>query len=73
MNITFTFTKPENTKGVIHSHNLEGKSGAVYRLPTLSYVCIVDKDHRQVGYDIIVNRLFALRNDAFISRMVGTL
>lgn len=61
------------TKSTVNNHSLQGVAGAVYRLPELGYVCIVDKDHRQVGYDIVVNRLLALRNDLFIARYINTL
>lgn len=53
-----------------HGHD---KLGAVYSLPTLTYVCIVDKSNDQAGYDIVVNRLLALKNDTFVAGSVRTL
>jgi hypothetical protein len=49
------------------------KLGGVYSLPQLTYVCIVDKSNDQMGYDIVVNRLLALKNDSFIAGSVTTL
>jgi hypothetical protein len=49
------------------------KLGVVYVLPHLTYVCIVDKSNDQKGYDIVVNRLLALKNDSFVARNVTTL
>ena len=49
------------------------KLGGVYSLPNLGYVCIVDKSNDQMGYDIVVNRLLALKNDSFVAGSVKTL
>lgn len=49
------------------------KLGAVFALPNLQNVCIVDKSNDQAGYDIVVNRLLALKNDKYISGSITTL
>jgi len=56
-----------------NSDHGDNKFGAVHSLPNLQYVCIVDKSHDQMGYDIIVNRLLALRNDKHVAGSVTTL
>ena len=61
---------------VTENPNLHGGSsefGSVYVLPQLEYVCIVDKSDEQSGYDMIVNRLYALANDKLIVGAVTTL
>lgn len=59
----------------VNNRNNHGdKWGTVFALPTLRYICIVDKSmNDQSGYDIVVNRLFALKNDSQIVREVSTL
>ena len=48
--------------------------GAVYALPTLRRICIVDTGMRdQSGYDMIVNRLLAMANDSLVVTQVMTL
>lgn len=47
----------------------------VFSMPTGSPICIVDKSSvgAQVGKDALVNRLFALKNDKFVSTDINTL
>ena len=45
----------------------------VRTLPGWNYVCIVDKSLDQAGADKIVNRMFALKNDALVANKVHTL
>ena len=48
--------------------------GAIYALPVLRRICIVDTGMRdQSGYDMIVNRLLAMSNDSLVVGSVGTL
>jgi hypothetical protein len=48
--------------------------GKVFALPQLRYICIVDKGMGdQSGYDIVVNRLYALKNDSYVAKRVTTL
>ena len=51
------------------SHN----SCGVYDFNTGSYICIVDKSTSQVGMDKLVNRIYALHNDALVAGQINTL
>ena len=45
-----------------------------YDIDTAQYICIVDKTNSaQVGLDMLVNRLFALRNDSRVATQIHTL
>ena len=55
------------------SYNGTDKFAGVYSMPTLTKICIVDKSIDQNGFDIIVNRILALKNDAYIAESVTTL
>lgn len=55
------------------AHGGTAEFGSVYALPQLEYICIVDKSDEQSGYDMIVNRLYALANDKLIVSAVTTL
>jgi len=51
----------------------DGRNG-VYEYPSGRYICIVDKsNNNQIGKDKLVNRIFALHNDALIAQEVSTL
>lgn len=54
-------------------YNGTDKFAGVFSMPTLTKICIVDKSIDQNGYDIIVNRILALKNDIYIAHAVTTL
>lgn len=45
----------------------------VYDFNTGTYICIVDKSTSQVGMDKLVNRIYALHNDALVAEQINTL
>ena len=45
----------------------------VYSFPDGKYICIVDKSSSQVGMDKLVNRIYALHNDALVASAIHTL
>lgn len=45
----------------------------VYSFPEGRYICIVDKSSSQVGMDKLVNRIYALHNDALVASAINTL
>ena len=48
-------------------------SCGVYDYNTGQYICIVDKSTSQVGMDKLVNRIYALHNDALVAQHINTL
>lgn len=65
--------KQDAVKDVKQDHGTE-RMGAIYALPTLRRICIVDTGTRdQSGYDMIVNRLLAMSNDTLVVGQVTTL
>jgi hypothetical protein len=48
------------------------ESPKVYR-GSGEYVCIVDTSQKQVGFDAVVNRLYALKNDTLLAKQIHTL
>lgn len=72
--------KTENDKE--QGYVIKGKSGKTYfvtkeaktyELPSMKYICIVEKDKDFVGMDRIVSRLMALANDTITSLQIHTL
>jgi len=51
----------------------EHNSCGVYDYNTGKYICIVDKSTSQVGMDKLVNRIYALHNDALVAGQINTL
>ena len=72
VDMTAWWNTTQTKRGVTTGYPLE-KFGGVYALPTLQMICIVDKSSDQSGFDMIANRLLALRNDSFIAATVHTL
>jgi hypothetical protein len=77
------FKVSEIEKDGKHGYLITGSSGQqylltkdlkIYAYPTMSYICIVDKDVGQ-GFtnDRIVNRIYALSNDSRVAKEIYTL
>lgn len=45
----------------------------IYKYPSGSYVCIIDKSNDQVGFDKLINRVYALHNDSLLVSKINTL
>jgi hypothetical protein len=73
----------ETTRNGMPAYKVVGNSGAEYTVEKegsfkvwhgQSYVCIVDgRGEMGVGYDALVARLLALKNDTFVVDKIGTL
>jgi hypothetical protein len=49
-------------------------SKKVYKYPEMSYICIVEKSaFQRVNNDLLVNRLYALKNDSVLIKEISTL
>ena len=56
-------------------YNPESKNNnfKVWNAKTGQYFCIVDKSHKQVGVDGLVNRIYALHNDSALANQISTI
>jgi hypothetical protein len=61
-------------KGKKHEYIIEKDTLAVFENPTGRYICMVDKIHNEFnGTAKLVNRIYALANDAVLSKEIHTL
>ena len=60
-------------KGIMRNYFVEEDALRVYNYDTGQYICVVSKGFQGVGKDALVTRLFALSNDQYVAKDVGTL
>ena len=72
--IVFNGMEGYRVKGKLRNYFVDKSSNKVHNADTGAYICIVDgRGEMGVGYDALVARLLALKNDSVSVRNIGTL
>ena len=72
--IEFQGKKAYKVDGSLRSYAVVVETAKVYDYQTKQYRCIVNDNHfRGAGYDDIAARLYALKNDSVMQKVIGTL